>query len=121
MSTLLEGREDQIPTNHDCIKELYDYETEDDLTIPDELHYRWCKPPGSAPELIRRHKHRERRFEYFHRPAIKRGNLWFPDRYLPDPEDPEWSWKEGLELDKPAQSAYQLNKGCCFWDPSKHF
>ena len=55
MSKLLEGRKDQIPTNQDCVKELYDYETENDLTIPDELQYRWCKPPGSAPELFRRH------------------------------------------------------------------
>ena len=74
MSKIVEGREDPMPTNKDLIKELYNYETEDDLTIPDEEHYRWCKPPGSAPELFRRNKNRVRRFEYFQPPSIKRGN-----------------------------------------------
>ena len=40
--------------------------------------------------------------------------------YLPDPEDPEWSWKEGIEMDRPAQSLYQLNEGKVFWDSYKH-
>ena len=48
------------------------------------------------------------------------GGLWFPELYLPDPEDPEWSWKEGKEVDCPAQSLYQLNEGKVFCDPFKH-
>ena len=40
--------------------------------------------------------------------------------YLPDPEDPEWSWKEGIEMDWPAQSLYQLNEGRVLWDPYNH-
>ena len=90
------------------------------MKTPDEKHYRWCKPPTTGHELFRRNNYRTLGFEYFRRPAIKRGNLLFPERYVPDPEDPERSWKQGLEVDKPAQSAYQLNDGRVFWDPSKH-
>ena len=39
---------------------------------------------------------------------------------MPDPEYPEWSWKEGLELDLSAQSVYQLNEGKVFCDPFKY-
>ena len=42
------------------------------------------------------------------------GELWFPELYLPDPDDPELSWKEGIEVDRPAQSLYQLNEGKVF-------
>ena len=48
------------------------------------------------------------------------GGSWFPEPNLSDPEDPEWSWKEGIEMDRPAQSLYQLNEGKVFWDPYKH-
>ena len=40
--------------------------------------------------------------------------------YLSDPENPEWSWKEGIEMNRLAQSLYQLNAGRVFWDPNKH-
>ena len=42
------------------------------------------------------------------------GGIRFPELYLLDPEDPEWSWKEGIEMDRPTQSVYQLNKGQVF-------
>ena len=104
MSILLEGREDQIPTNHDCVKEMYDYETEDDLTIPDELHYRWCKPPGSALELFRRHKHRERRSSISITPPSREETCGSRKGACLTPKIQ--SGQEGLELDKPAQTAY---------------
>ena len=63
---------------------------------------------------------RRRREDYFRRPAIYHNHKWYPKKYLPDPEDREWSWKEGIEVDRPAQSAYQSSKGQVFWDPDRH-
>ena len=120
VSSLESNVHSRTPTNAEIIKIIYRYEFDDDLTTSDEVYYRHCQPPSNEADLFRRHSFRVRRYDYFHRPAIRRGNLWFPEKYLPDPEDPEWSWKEGIELHKPAQSAYQLNKGAVFWDPSKH-
>ena len=110
LAPYLQGRP---PTNGELIKIIYGYEFDDDMTLSDEVYYRHCKPPSTETELFRRHTFRKRRYEYLYRPAIKRGNLWFPEKYLPDPEDPEWSWKEGIELHKPAKSAYQLIKAMC--------
>ena len=70
--------------------------------------------------IERRENFRERRRAYFARPAIKIGHSWSLEKYIPDPEDHEWFWKEGLELDLPAQSVYQLNDGKVFWDLYKH-
>ena len=74
---------------------------------------------GETAHEDRRENFRLRRRGYFARPAIKVGHSWFPEIYLPDPEDPAWYWKEGLELYVPAQSVYQLNEGKVFWDPHK--
>ena len=92
----------------------------DDPRIADHMYYRRCKPPTTIEEVYRRHTFRLRRRLYFSRPAINIGGAWFPEPYLPDPEDPEWSWKEGIEMDQPAQSLYQLNEGRVYWDPYKH-
>ena len=110
----------KIPTNADCIKYLYDYEETDDPKIPDHLYYRHCKRPTTMEEIYRRWSFRLRRRAYFARPAIYVKGHWWPELYLSDPEDPEWSWKEGIEVDRPAQSLYQLNEGKVFWDPFKH-
>ena len=110
----------KLPTNADCIKFLYGHEEVDDPRIPDHIHYRRCKRPTTLEEVYRRWSFRLRRRAYFARPAINMGGMWFPELYIPDPEDPEWSWKVGIEVDRPAQSLYQLNEGKVFWDPFKH-
>ena len=110
----------KTPTNADCIKYLYNYEEVDDPKVPDAIYYRRCKKPITAEEVYRRRSFRIRRRRYFALPAIYIGGFWFPEPYFPDPEDPEWSWKEGLEINRPAQSLYQLNEGKVFWDPYKH-
>ena len=110
----------KAPTNADCIKYLFGHEEVDDPRVPDHIHYRRCKRPTTLEEVYRRWSFRLRRRAYFARPAINIGGMWFPEEYLPDPEDPEWSWKEGIEVDRPAQSLYQLNEGKVFWDPFKH-
>ena len=92
----------------------------DDPRVPDHIHYRRCKRPTTLEEVYRRWSFRIRRRANFARPAVNIGGVWFPELYLPDPEDPEWSWKEGIEVDRPAQSLYQLNEGKVFWDPFKH-
>ena len=120
VAILTQGRASAIPTNADLIKYIYGYDEVDDPRIPYEVYYRWCKKPTTAEEVYRRRSFRRRRRAYFLRSAIKMGSYWFPEIYLPDPEDPEWSWKEGIEMDKPAQSLYQLNHGRVFWDPYKH-
>ena len=114
------NRENKTPTNADCITYLYEYIEMDDPRIADHMYYRRCKPPTTIEEVYRRHTFRIRRRRYFARPAINIGGAWFPEPYLPDPEDPEWSWKEGIEMDQPAQSLYQLNEGRVYWDPYKH-
>ena len=108
------------PTNRDCISNIYGYYENDNPAIPTAIYYRWCKPPTTAEKLECRANFRARRRAYFYRPAVKVGNSWFPEKYLPDPEESEWSWKEGLELDKHAMSVYQLNEGKVFWDAYKH-
>ena len=119
MALITKDRSDPTLTNNDCISNIYGYEEEDDPAIPTATFYRYCKPPISLEEVQRREHFRERRREYFARPASKVGHSWFHETYLPDPDDPEWSWKEGLELDLPAQSVYQLNEGKVFWDSYK--
>ena len=116
MAIIKRDRLDTTPPNRDCISNIYEYYENDNPAISTEVYYRWCKPPTSVEEVHRRENFRVRRREYFDRPAIKIGNTWFPERYLPDPEDPEWSLKEGLELEKPAMSVYQLNDSKVFWD-----
>ena len=101
---IVKNRPNKIPTNADCITYLYDYIELDDPKIEDHFYYRRCKRPTNLEELYRRHTFRIRRRKYFARPATNIGGLWFPEPYLPDPEDPEWSWKEGIEMDRPAQS-----------------
>ena len=81
----------QIPTNADCINQLYDYEEVDDPKVPDHVYYRRCKKPTTLEEVYRRWSFRIRRRAYFARPAINIGGFWFPELYLPDPEDHEWS------------------------------
>ena len=103
---LVQNRTNKVPTNADCITYLYDYTEVDDPKIKDHIYYRRCKRPTNFEEVYRRHKFRIRRREYFARPAIKIGGIWYPEPYLPDPEDPEWSWKEGIEMDQPAQSLF---------------
>ena len=120
VALITQGRADSIPMNADLIKYIYRYDKVDDQRIPDEIYYRWCKKPTTAEEVYRRRTFRKRRRAYFLRQAVKIGSYWFPEIYLPDPEDPEWSWKEGIEINKPAQSLYQLNHGKVFWDPYKH-
>ena len=120
MWLITKDRSNPTPTNNDCISNIYGYEEVDDPAIPTAIFYRYCKPPTSLEEVQRRENFRERRRKYFARPASKVGHSWFPETYLPDPEDPEWSWKKDLELDLPSQSAYQLNEGKVFWDPYKH-
>ena len=110
MVLITKERSDPTPTNNDCISNIYGYEEVDNPTIPTAVFYRYCKPPTSLEEVQLRENFRERRLRYFASRANKVGHSWFPETYLPDPEDPEWSWKEGLELDLPAQSAYQLNE-----------
>ena len=110
----------KISTNTEWITYLYNYIELDDPKIKDHEYYRCCKRPTNIEEVYRRHNFRIRRRKYFARPAINIGGLWFPEPYLPDPEDPEWSWKERIEMDRPAQSLYQLNEGRVFWDPYKH-
>ena len=109
----------KVPTNADCIKQLNGHEEVDDPRVPDHIHYRRCKRPTTLEEVYRRWSFRIRRRAYFARPAVFIEGLWFPELYLPDPEDPEWSWKEGIRVDRPAQSLYQLNEGKVFWDPFK--
>ena len=104
LAIMIADRADPAPTNRDLISYIYGYYERDDPTIPTARYYRWCKPPTSIEELHRREGFGTRRRQYFDGPAVKIGNNWYPERYLPDPEDPEWSWKEGLELDKPAMS-----------------
>ena len=120
MEVIKQHHASKTPTNADCIKYLYGDEEVDDPRVPDHIHYRRCKRPTTLEEVYRRWSFRLRRRAYFARPAVNRGGLWFPELYLPDPEDPEWSWKEGIEVDRPAQSLYQLNEGKGFWDPFKH-
>ena len=120
MREMLGDRHNRVVTNEDCVGVVYNYAPDDDLSIPDEEYYRWCEPPTDKDELYRRYSFRRRRVDYFRRPAIHHNNKWYPEKYLPDPEDPEWSWKEGIEVDRPAQSAYQLSKGQVFWDPDRH-
>ena len=110
----------KIPTNADCVKYLYGHEEVDDPRVPDHIHYRRCKRPTTLEEVYRRWSFILRRQACFARPAINIGGIWFPELYLPDPEDQEWSRKEGIEVDRPAQSLYQLNEGKVFWDPFKH-
>ena len=119
MKIIVRNRKNKTPTNADCITYLYDYIEMDDPRIEDHIYYRRCKPPMTIEEVYRRHTFRVRRRRYFARPAINIGDAWFPEPCLPDPEDPEWSWKEGIEMDQPAQSLYQLNEGCIYWDPYK--
>ena len=102
MALITRDRNDPTPTNNDCISSIYVYEEVDDPAIPTATFYRYCKPPTSIEEVQRRENFRERRREYTARVAIKVGHSWFTETYLPDPEDPEWSWKEGLELEVPA-------------------
>ena len=120
MKIIVRNRKNKTPTNADCITYLYDYIEMDDPRIEDHIYYRRCKPPMTIEEVYRRHTFRVRRRRYFARPAINIGDAWFPEPCLPDPEDPEWSWKEGIEMDQPAQSLYQLNEGRVYWDPYKH-
>ena len=120
VEALVHNRTSKVPTNADCITYLYEYTEVDDPKIEDHVYYRRCKRPTNFEEIYRRHTFRIRRREYFARPAISIGGMWYPEPYLPDPEDPEWSWKEGIEMDRPAQSLFQLNEGCVFWDPYKH-
>ena len=96
VSSLESNLQSRTPTNAEIIKIIYQYEFDDDLTTSDEVYYRHCQPPSNEADLFRRHSFRVRRYDYFYRPAIRRGNLWFPEKYLPDPKDPEWSWKEWL-------------------------
>ena len=120
MDVIKQHHASKIPTNAGCIKQLYGHEEVDDPRVPDHIHYRRCKRPTTLEEVYRRWSFRLRRRAYFARPAVNMGGLWFPEFYLADPEDPEWSWKEGIEVDRPAQSLYQLNEGKVFWDPFKH-
>ena len=120
MDKIMQDRPNKIPTNADCIAFLYDYTEVDNPKIADHVYYRRCKRLTNIEEIYRRHTFRIRRRQYFARPATNIGGLWFPEPYLPDPEDPEWSWKEGIEMDRPAQSLCQLNEGRVFWDPYKH-
>ena len=120
MALITRNRTDPTPTNNDCVSNIYGYEEKDDPTIPTDEYYRWSKPTTSIEEVERRENFRNRRRAYFARPAIKIGHSWFPEKYIPDPEDPEWSRKDGLEPELPAQSVYQLNDGKVFWDPYKN-
>ena len=120
MVGIKQGATNKTPTNADCIEYLYGYEEIDDPKIPDAIYYRRCKKPTATEELYRRHSFRVRRRRFFARSAIYIGGSWFLEPYFPDPEDPEWSWKEGIEMNRPAQSLYQLNEGKVFWDPYKH-
>ena len=97
MVGIKQGAINKTPTNADCIKYLYGYEEINDPKILDAIYYRKCKKPTTAEELYRRRSFRIRRRRYFTRPAIYIGGFWFPEPYFPDPEDPEWSWKEGIE------------------------
>ena len=120
MAIITSDRIDTRPTNRDCISYIYGYYENDNPAIPTEIYYRWCKPETTPEGMHRRENFTVRRREYFDGPAIKKGTAWYPERYLPDPEDPEWSWKEGLEMEMPAMSVYQLNECKVFWDPYKH-
>ena len=120
MENIVRNRKNKTPTNADCITYLYDYIEMNDPRIEDQIYYRRCKPPTTIEEVYRRHTFRIRRRQYFARPAINIGGAWLSEPYLPDPEDPEWSWKEGIEMDQPAQSLYQLNEWRVYWDPYKH-
>ena len=120
MAIITRDRLDTTPTNRDCISNIYGYYVNDNPAIPTEIYYRWCKLETTAEGMHRRENFRSRRRNYFDGPAIKKGDSWYPKRYIPDPEDPEWSWKDGLEMEMPAMSAYQLNEGKVIWDPYKH-
>ena len=120
MAMITRDRIDTTPTNRDCISNIYGYYENDNPAIPTEIFYRWCKPETTLEGIHRRENFLARRREYFDGPAVRKGNNWYPEKYLPDPEDPEWLWKEGLEMDVPAMSVYQLNEGKVFWDPYKH-
>ena len=120
VENIVKHRTNKVPTNADCITHLNDYIELDDPKIEHHIYYRRCKRPTNIEEVYRRHTFRIRRRRYFARPAINIGGLWFPEPYMPDPEDPEWSWKEGIEMDRPSQSVYQLTEGRVFWDPYKH-
>ena len=98
MRDMIGERNNPAVTNEDCIAVVYNYAPDDDLSVPDEEYYRWCEPPTDKDELYRRYSFRRRRVDYFGRPAIYHNNKWYPEKYLPDPEDPEWSWKEGIEV-----------------------
>ena len=120
MRDMIGERHNRGVTNEDCIAVIYNYTLDDDLSMPDEEYFRWCEPPTDKEELYRRYSYRLRRVHYFRRPAFYHNHKWYPEKYLPDPEDPEWSWKEDIEVDRPAQSAYQLSQGQVFWDPDRH-
>ena len=100
MAEMIEERPKKTITNEDCIAVVYNYMPDDDLSMPDEEYYRWCEPLTDKDELYRRYSFRRRRIDYFNRPAVWFNNKWYPERYLPDPEDPEWFWTEGIELDR---------------------
>ena len=47
MALITKDRSDPIPTNNDCISNIYGYEEIDDQAIPTAIYYRYCKPPTS--------------------------------------------------------------------------
>ena len=89
MRDMIGERHDLTVTNEDFIAVIYNYAPDDDLSVPDEEYYRWCEPPTDKDELYRRYSFRRRRVDYFRRPAIYHNNKSYPEKYLPDPEDPE--------------------------------
>ena len=92
MRDMIGERHNRILINEDCIAVVCNYTPDDDLSILDEEYDRWCEPPTDKDELYRRYSfRRRRRVDYFRRPAIYHNNKWYPEKYLSDPEDPEWS------------------------------
>ena len=68
---IIQGRATSIPTNADLIKYIYGYDEVDDLRIPDEIYYRWCKKPTTAEEVYRMSSFKKKRRAYFALPAVK--------------------------------------------------
>ena len=74
MAMITQDRLDTIPTNRDCISNIYGYNENDNPAILAEIYYRWCKPDTTIEGMHRTENFRSRRRQYFDGPAIKKGN-----------------------------------------------
>ena len=61
MAIITRDRPNNIPTNRDCISNIYGYYENDNPAIPTEIYYRWCKPETTIEGMHRRENFRIKR------------------------------------------------------------